>query len=438
ETAYDDGNQTWKLFLRDGEARHEIYSEAAPIESPAVEGIGPDGTSLILTMPDGKDKQLKLSDGSEEPPPDFGGRYEGVIHDPLTHRIIGVVRLAAATSYHFLNRADQAAWDAVAGAYAGENVQIASWSADRKRLLVRVDGKRDGAAYQLVDLNAHTSITIAQVYKGISPFDVAEVRNVTYKAADGMEIQAYLTLPDGRDPKNLPLVVLPHGGPAARDEPGFDWWSQALASRGYAVLQPQFRGSDGFGHDFLAAGFGQWGRKMQSDVSDGVRYLAKQGTIDPKRVCIVGASYGGYAALAGITLEHGVYRCAVAVAGVSDPHRMLVWERTRAGNDDDSLVLRYWNRFMGSENLDDPRLNEISPLSHAAQADAPLLLIHGRDDTVVTIQQSRDMEDALESARKPVTFVQLDGEDHWLSRPETRLKMLEETVKFLEANNPPG
>ena len=129
---------------------------------------------------------------------------------------------------------------------------------------------------------------------------------IDYRAADGRTIHAYLTLPLNREAKNLPLIVLPHGGPHSRDEPGFDWISQSLASRGYVVLQPQFRGSDGFGYDLLSAGFGEFGRKMQTDLSDGVRALAAQGLIDSRRVCIVGASYGGYAALAGATLE---YRC---------------------------------------------------------------------------------------------------------------------------------
>jgi dipeptidyl aminopeptidase/acylaminoacyl peptidase len=175
---------------------------------------------------------------------------------------------------------------------------------------------------------------------------------------------------------------------------------------------------------------------MQSDLSDGVRHLATEGTIDPKRVCIMGASYGGYAALAGVTLEHGVYRCAVAVAGVSDPKAMLKWERRRADRSD-SLTVRYWKRFMGADDLDDPRLDEISPMAHVAAADVPVLLIHGKDDTVVPIAQSEDMADALKAAGKPVRFVKLDGEDHWLSRSETRLQMLTEAVAFLEANNPP-
>jgi dipeptidyl aminopeptidase/acylaminoacyl peptidase len=241
-------------------------------------------------------------------------------------------------------------------------------------------------------------------------------------------------LPPGRDPKGLPLVVLPHGGPASRDTPGFDWWAQALASRGYAVLQPNFRGSDGFGRGFREAGYGQWGRKMQTDLSDGVRYLAGQGTIDPARVCIVGASYGGYAALAGATLDTGVYRCAAAVAGVSDLKRMLASQPDYGR----TSTTRYWSRFMGVEGRNDPQLTALSPVAFADRVTIPILLVHGLDDTVVRYEQSEMMAKALRRAGKPVEFITLAGEDHWLSRGATRLQMLEAVAAFLEKHNPPG
>jgi dipeptidyl aminopeptidase/acylaminoacyl peptidase len=232
-------------------------------------------------------------------------------------------------------------------------------------------------------------------------------------------------------------VVLAHGGPQARDNSGFDWWAQGMASRGYAVLQANFRGSSGYGDDFVEAGYGEWGRKMQTDLSDGVRFLAAEGTIDPKRVCIVGASYGGYAAMAGPTLDPGVYRCAVAVSGVSDLRRMIAFEAGQGGRRNNSAV-RYWNRFMGADGPGDRSLDARSPAMQAATADAPILLLHGRDDTVVPIEQSQVMATALRRAGKPVEFIELNGEDHWLSREATRTRMLTETVRFLEANNPPN
>jgi dipeptidyl aminopeptidase/acylaminoacyl peptidase len=186
----------------------------------------------------------------------------------------------------------------------------------------------------------------------------------------------------------------------------------------------------------MEAGYGEWGRKMQTDLSDGVRWLVDEGLVDPARVCIVGASYGGYAAMAGATLDQDAYRCAVSVAGVSDLRRMVNWEASQ-GIRRDNQTVRYWNRFMGADKLNDRALDTLSPALQAETADGPLLLIHGRDDTVVPIEQSRVMANAMRRAGKPVEFIELDGEDHWLSRAETRQRMLTETVRFLEANNPP-
>jgi dipeptidyl aminopeptidase/acylaminoacyl peptidase len=158
--------------------------------------------------------------------------------------------------------------------------------------------------------------------------------------------------------------------------------------------------------------------------------------IDPKRVCIMGGSYGGYAALAGATLQKGVYRCAVAVAPVADVGDFLQWRVNQGGAK--SLTIRYWNRFLGIDTYNDPKLASISPTKQASQASAPIMLIHGKDDTVVPYGQSVDMAKALQAAGKPVEFVALRGEDHWLSSAGTRLEMLTSAVAFLEKNNPPN
>jgi dipeptidyl aminopeptidase/acylaminoacyl peptidase len=274
---------------------------------------------------------------------------------------------------------------------------------------------------------------LGNVYSNLS--QTAEVRSITYIAQDGMIIPAFLTLPPGREPKDLPLVVLPHGGPATRDTARFDWWSQALASQGYAVLKPNFRGSD-LGWEFMSAGFGQWGRKMQTDLSDGVRHLVHEGIVDENRVGIVGASYGGYAALAGATLDTGVYRCAVSVAGISDLRKFYKWIRFKTGRKD-SRSDRYLDRFLGVSGVDDPLLETLSPYKHATNVSIPILLLHGRDDTVVPFEQSKLMSKALKKAGKTFEFVKLKNEDHWLSRSETRLQMLQSTVEFLHKHNPP-
>lgn len=441
QTEYDSETGEWSLRLLRNKRWEVVDTRTAPLTRPYLGGLGKDGTSVLLVVRDPVTERRSFkeypADGSparEVQLPSF----EGMIRHPVSQALVGVWELDGdEVRYDFFDAKDQAVWRGITKAYAGRHVRLVSWTDDRRKLVVRVEDPASGPSYVLVDMETKKADLVGSVYNGLKPEDIAEVRPVKYKAADGLEITGYLTLPRGRDPKNLPLVVLPHGGPAARDEPGFDWKAQALASRGYAVLQPNFRGSDGFGRRFLEAGYGEWGRKMQTDLSDGVRHLVGQGLVDPKRVCIVGSSYGGYAALAGATLDPGVYRCAVAVAGLSDLRRFMTTEaRETGGRINDRL--RYWARFMGVEGRRDPDLAAISPITHVAKVDIPVLLIHGKDDTVVLYEQSQMMHDALRRAGKTSELVTLKGEDHWMSRGATRLQMLEATVAFLEKHNPPN
>jgi dienelactone hydrolase len=436
EFIYRDEQKQWDLKLGGTGRMQTVASGAAPIDVPSVVGFNAAGDSILLRFIENGEplwRPLLLKDGSWGAPLAKGQAFRRPIVDRKSGRIIGGVHGIDDSHYIFFDNELQAHWDALLRAYPNERVDLLSHSDDYSQLLVRVFGPADGYVYALFDWYSHKATTIGKVYEGLE--SVATVRHLAYQAADGLEIPAYLTLPRGRPEANLPLVVLPHGGPAVADSDHFDWWAQALADQGYAVLQPNYRGSN-VSERFLAAGFGEWGRKMQTDLSDGVRYLARQGTIDPKRVCIVGGSYGGYAALAGITLDPGVYRCAVSVAGLSDLKRMLQWINANAGRHD-NLSQRYWDRFMGVSGPSDATLRTISPIEHIDAVTAPVLLIHGRDDTVVPFEQSEVMADALKHAGKSVEFVTLKREDHWLSRSATRFQMLQATVAFLKANNPP-
>jgi dipeptidyl aminopeptidase/acylaminoacyl peptidase len=296
-----------------------------------------------------------------------------------------------------------------------------------KRVLVQVSSGSSPAVYQLVDFDRGRADIVAEQYPDLARAKLGEVRYLDYPARDGTRIPAYLTLPPGATERSLPLVVLPHGGPESSDDEGFDWLSQFLATRGYAVLRPQFRGSTGLGEQFRLAGYRQWGLRMQDDVTDGVAHLVTTGLADPKKVCIVGASYGGYAALAGAAFTPDLYACAVSIAGISDLPAMLTDLRLDHGEDTDSL--HYWYDHIGPPS--DPNVVARSPARNAAAVVAPVLLIHGIDDSVVRIRQSEIMSRGLEQLGKPVTFVRLDGEDHWLSREATRQRVLQELEAFL-------
>lgn len=278
----------------------------------------------------------------------------------------------------------------------------------------------------LFDAVGKTLSMITATYAALDGEVFAQKEPFQYSSGDGLRINGYLTVPKGATKQSMPLIVLPHGGPFARDDQSFDWWSFFYAARGYLVYQPNFRGSTGYGSAFKEAGHGEWGRKMQDDISEGVRQLIADGVADPDRICIVGASYGGYAALAGATLTPDIYSCVVSVSGISNILQLLADEGGRDGDDD------YWTKRIGSRFSNDDALRSVSPLYNAEKVTAPILLIHAEDDTVVPMGQSRRMRNALRDRGKEHEFVVLKGEDHWLSTGETRTEMLRTSIEFID------
>jgi dipeptidyl aminopeptidase/acylaminoacyl peptidase len=430
---YHDAQKTWTIWARRDDRMVSIASGTAPIDPPQLLGFDAAGENAIVQFWQNGDpvwRPISLKEGLLGEPLAHSAALHGVITDPRNSRIVGGVLNTDDRKYVFFDNELQAHWDAVLRAFPDHIVHLASHSADFSKMILEVFGPKDGYSYAYFDWYTHHASLLGPRYEGVK--QVAEIRKITYAAADGLAISGFLTLPRDLPPKKLPLIMLPHGGPAAQDTERFDWWAQALADQGYAVLQPNFRGSD-LTLKFVEAGYGEWGRKMQTDLSDGVQYLANEGVIDPSRVCIVGASYGGYAALAGVTLQSGIYRCAVSVAGISDLARMRSWTK----DNHLGMVTRYWDRFWGAAERDNEALKAISPINHLQAVMAPILLIHGRDDTIVPFEQSDVMLSALKHTGKQVELVTLKHEDHWLSSSETRLQMLEATVAFLRAHNPP-
>jgi dipeptidyl aminopeptidase/acylaminoacyl peptidase len=333
----------------------------------------------------------------------------------------------ANSDVHWLNSDAQKRHQALGKSFGGLSVAMVSYTTDRSRVIARVRSPSTPAIYYLVDFAKGKADIVGEDYPALAGVRMGDVQVISYKSRDGVDIPAYVTLPAEAQQLNLPLVVMPHGGPESRDEPGFDWWAQFLASRGYAVLQPQFRGSTGFGEAFRLAGYRQWGGIMQNDVTDGVKALIDQGLVDPKRICIVGASYGGYAALAGAAFTPDLYACAVSVNGISDLPGVLGNAEKRGG--EESNAVAYWSAHIGSAH--DPAVIAASPFRAVERIEAPILLIHGVNDTVVPIMQSQIMANALEESGKTHAFVKLEGEDHWLSRSDTRIRLLQEIDAFL-------
>jgi dipeptidyl aminopeptidase/acylaminoacyl peptidase len=312
------------------------------------------------------------------------------------------------------------------------SVAIDSWSDDRSRVLLFVSGGGLSERYVLFDRKARTTELIAVARPEIKAEHVGQVITIEYKAADGLKIPALITWPTGiaeADRKNLPLIVLPHGGPESYDAVGFDWLAQYFANEGYMVFQPNFRGSGGFGESFAAAGYGEWGRKMQSDITDGVRALNRMGWADSNRACILGGSYGGYAALAGGAMTPELYKCVVAIAGVTNLREMLGTELRDHGPR--SRAYRYWVDVIGDPAKDADRIESVSPVNLADRFQAPVLLIHGTDDLVVPPKQSDQMESALKKAGKDVTYMKLKGDDHYLSKSENRRDALQAMSNFV-------
>ncbi|MEA3038150.1 MAG: hypothetical protein QOE79_663 [Sphingomonadales bacterium] len=299
-------------------------------------------------------------------------------------------------------------------------VDFVGASTDESKLLLRAGSDTDPGRYYLFDKAKKQLAELMLSRPDMEGVKLAPVRQVTYKAADGTEVPAYLTLPVGSDGKKLPAIVMPHGGPGSRDEWGFDWLTQYFANRGYAVLQPEFRGSTGYGDAwFNGNGFRSW-RTAIGDVDDAGRWLVAQGIADPSKLAIVGWSYGGYAALQSNVLDPQLFKAAVAIAPVTDL----------------TTLARDWEGFTNHQlELDlvgsGPEVREGSPALHADKFVAPVLIFHGDMDRNVSIRQSQLMADRLRDAGKKVDLVVYPKLDHQLNDSESRADMLRKVDAFL-------
>ena len=301
-----------------------------------------------------------------------------------------------------------------------------------QRVLVKSNSDVDPGSWYLLDLDSRKMEFLLASRPDVRPSQMPSRQLVRYKARDGLQIPAYLTLPRNRDAKKLPLVLLVHGGPYVRgaswtwdDEPAF------LASLGYAVLQPEFRGTAGWGGRHFRAGWKQWGLAMQDDLIDGVDWLAEQGTIDPARVCIMGASYGGYATMMGLARDAGRFRCGVNMLGVTDIRMMF----TAAWSDlahSDFMNHGPAHAMIGDPDRDAEQFKATSPVNHAAKIKAPVLMIYGGSDRRVPIDHGVDMRNALRWHGGTVEWVEYPDEGHGFRSEVNRIDVYERVAKFLE------
>ena len=299
------------------------------------------------------------------------------------------------------------------------NAHITSWTRDLKAFVVHVADPDQAGAYYLFETGEGRLKLLSPSNTMLGAKRVGSSRMVRYMARDGLQISAVLTVPLDRPAHGLPLVVLPHGGPAVQDSLGWDSTANFLADRGYAVVRPNYRGSSGFGAAFADKGLNQFGRAMQDDLIDAIENLADGGIIDRKRVCIVGRGFGGFMAITAAVRDKGVYRCAVSLNGISD------------------LGDQLWTvRNAGKQERTDAKGDVGAPIRHAADFTTPLLLVHGGLPAPVPVDQSRSLAEALKKAGKAYRFVELPQADAWLSRETDRFRYFQELEAFLHQYNP--
>lgn len=317
---------------------------------------------------------------------------------------------------------------ALENSFPGQWVDLLNFSDDGKLALVRVSSDRNPGDIYLFDTEKKSADYLTSPRTWLEPELMAKTRPIQLKSRDGVDLHGYLTVPNGADDKNLPTVVLVHGGPyGVRHVWNFDTEVQLLASRGYAVLSINFRGSGGYGLWFEQAGHREWGGKMQDDVTDATRWAIEQGHADPKRVCIYGASYGGYAALEGAAKEPDLYRCAIGYIGVYDLRLM----RSRGDIGDSVYGRGYLDMILGT---DSDQLWTRSPVAKADRIKAKVMLVAGGEDQRAPAVHSERMRDALKRNGAEVDWLYKPTEGHGFYRMENRIELYERLLAFLQTN----
>lgn len=381
--------------------------------------IGRDKTVLLKYDP-----VLKKEDTLLYSNPDYD--LSGVFFDSKRKILASVSWMSDKEEEHFFDSQWGKIDSVLKQQFKGYQVAFAGWDDARKKGIVSIYSDRLRVKYYSYDFTTGGTAELANPYPWLNENDMARMEPIVYTSRDGLTIHGYLTLPDGVDPKNLPVVVNPHGGPWARDGWYFNPEVQFLANRGYAVLQMNYRGSTGYGKKFWEASFKEWGKKMQDDITDGVEYLIRQGIADPKRIAIYGGSYGGYATLAGVTFTPDLYACAVDYVGVANLFTFL------------KTIPPYWKPYLdqfyemvGNPKTDSLLFAETSPVLHADRIKVPLFIAQGANDPRVNKAESDQMVAALKKRGIEVEYMVKDNEGHGFRNQNNRFDFYGAMEKFL-------
>ncbi|MBQ6772745.1 MAG: S9 family peptidase [Synergistaceae bacterium] len=377
-----------------------------------------DKTAIYKFDPD-ENKLLDLI--FEHPEVDTGG----ILHSKKKRIITGVTYTTDKRHYKFFDADREALQKTLEEFFPNYEVSIADMDDDERKFIIRTYSDRTRGTYYLYDSKDNSMSKLAELSPWLKEENMAPMKAISFNARDGLLIHGYLTLPVGINPVKLPLVVIPHGGPSARDGWGFDSEAQFLANRGIAVLQVNYRGSTGYGKNFWQAGFKQWGRKMQDDITDGVLWAVSQDIADKNKLAIYGGSYGGYAALAGAVFTPDLYACAVSYVGPSNIFTLL------------ESIPPYWKPFLemeyemiGDPSKDKALLEEVSPVFHADKINIPLFVAQGANDPRVNKAESDQIVEAVRKAGKDVVYLVKDNEGHGFSNEENRFDFYRQLEEF--------
>ncbi|NYT57791.1 S9 family peptidase [Alcaligenaceae bacterium] len=358
---------------------------------------------------------------------------DGAAYSRLRQVLTVAVYQSDKPQYHFFDDISAQRYARICARLEGYDVALQSSTKDEKKFIVAAYNDRTPGSRYIYDATLDTLDKLADINPALTERDMATVQPVSYQSRDGLTIHGYLTLPVGREPKNLPCIINPHGGPWARDGWGFNPEAQFLANRGYCVLQMNFRGSTGYGREFWEASFGQWGLAMQDDITDGVQWLIDRGIADPQRIAIYGGSYGGYATLAGITYTPELYAAAVDYVGVSN---LLTFMNT---------IPPYWkpmltkmHSMVGSPETDLERLEATSPALNADRIITPLFIAQGAHDPRVNKDESDQMVAALQARGVEVEYMVKDNEGHGFHNDENKFEFYERMEAFLAQHLKPS